>query len=130
MPRQWQRVGVSLMRPHSEPSGAGQTRGRISMAFEGFELSQIDLGEVRLRVRRGGAGPPLLLLHGYPETHMMWGRVAGELARDFTVVAPDLRGYGGSTLPATQEDHAQSSKRAMAQDAVALMGQLGFERFA
>ena len=100
------------------------------MAFEGFELSQIEVGEVSLRVRHGGSGPPLLLLHGYPETHMMWGKVAADLARDFTVVAPDLRGYGGSTLPPTQDDHAQSSKRAMARDAVALMAHLGFERFA
>ena len=71
------------------------------MAFEGFELSQIDVGEVSLRVRHHGGGPPLLLLHGYPQTHMMWGKVAGDLARDFTVIAPDLRGYGKSTAPPT-----------------------------
>ena len=59
------------------------------MAFEGFQLSRVDVGEVTLRVRHGGSGPPLLLLHGYPETHMMWSRVADDLARDFTVIAPD-----------------------------------------
>ena len=100
------------------------------MSFEGFELSQIEVAAgVSLRVRHGGSGPPLLLLHGYPETHMMWGKVAGELARRFTVVAADLRGYGLSTLPPATEDHETSSKRAMARDALALMLHFGFERF-
>src|SRR3569623_252068 len=99
------------------------------MAFEGFELSQIPIsdpaGEVSLRVRHGGSGPPLLLLHGHPETHMMWGKIAQDLARDFTVGAADLRGYGGSSKPATCKDHETSSKRAMARDAVALMKHFG-----
>ncbi|THD64432.1 alpha/beta hydrolase [Phenylobacterium sp.] len=99
------------------------------MSFEGFELSQIAVDGVSLRVRRGGSGPPILLLHGYPQTHMMWGRVADGLAKDFTVVACDLRGYGGSTPPADSDDHATYSKRAMAKDAVALMQALGFDRF-
>ncbi|HEY0649517.1 alpha/beta hydrolase [Phenylobacterium sp.] len=103
------------------------------MAFEGFELSQIALpdpaGEVSLRVRHGGSGPPLLLLHGYPETHMMWARVAEGLADSFTVVCPDLRGYGGSTKPPSSDDHETSSKRAMARDAVNLMAKLGFDCF-
>jgi len=104
------------------------------MAFEGFQLSQITVpdpaGEVSLRVRHGGSGPPLLLLHGYPETHMMWAQVAEGLARDFTVVCFDLRGYGGSTLPATTgDDNEASSKRAMARDAVHLMRHFGFETF-
>lgn len=100
------------------------------MSFEGFELSQIEVGEgVSLRVRHGGAGPPLLLLHGHPETHMMWGKIAGDLAKDFTVVAPDLRGYGQSTKPPSSPDHETSSKRAMARDAVALMKHFGFARF-
>jgi haloacetate dehalogenase len=97
--------------------------------FEGFELSRIDVGEVSLRVRHGGSGPPLLLLHGYPETHLMWGPVAGALAADFTVVAPDLRGYGESSKPATVPDHASYGKRAMAGDAVGLMRHLGFDSF-
>jgi haloacetate dehalogenase len=99
------------------------------MAFEGFQLSQIDVGEVTLRVRHGGSGPPLLLLHGYPQTHMMWARVAGELAADFTVIAPDLRGYGESGKPATTADHEPYSKRAMGRDALALMKHFGFDRF-
>jgi len=97
--------------------------------FAGFELTQVRVGELSLRVRSGGAGRPLLLLHGYPQTHLMWGRVAQELAQDFTVVAPDLRGYGDSTGPAATPDHASYSKRAMAADTLALMGALGFERF-
>jgi haloacetate dehalogenase len=103
------------------------------MAFEGFQLSQIELDDggakVSLRVRHGGAGPPLLLLHGYPQTHMMWGQIAGGLADRFTVIAPDLRGYGKSRKPASSADHETSSKRAMARDAVALMARFGFDRF-
>jgi haloacetate dehalogenase len=100
------------------------------VGFEGFQLSQIELGEVvSLRVRHGGSGPPLLLLHGYPQTHMMWAESAGDLARDFTVIAPDLRGYGGSSKPATTEDHEPYSKRAMGRDALALMRHFGFDRF-
>jgi haloacetate dehalogenase len=103
------------------------------MAFEGFQLSQIEVadpkGPVSLRVRHGGSGPPLLLLHGHPETHMMWGKIAGDLAQDFTVVAPDLRGYGKSSKPPASDDHETSSKRAMARDAVALMAYFGFDRF-
>jgi haloacetate dehalogenase len=98
--------------------------------FEGFEVAMIETGEATLRVRHGGSGAPLLLLHGHPQTHVMWHRVAPLLARDFTVVAPDLRGYGGSSKPATTPDHEPYSKRAMARDMVALMAQLGFERFA
>ena len=87
------------------------------MAFEGMKLSRIELPEVSLRVRHGGSGPPVLLLHGYPETHMMWAKVAEGLAREFTVVAPDLRGYGGSSRPPASDDHeTSSSKRAMAPD--------------
>jgi haloacetate dehalogenase len=97
--------------------------------FEGFTLQQIETPEASLRVRTGGSGPPLLLLHGHPQTHVMWHRVAPDLARDFTVVAADLRGYGGSSKPPTTSDHEPYSKRAMARDMVALMGQLGFERF-
>jgi haloacetate dehalogenase len=97
--------------------------------FDGFALSRVDVGEVTLRVRVGGTGPPLLLLHGYPETSAMWGEVAGELAREFTVVVPDLRGYGGSSPPPTVPTHETYGKRAMAADGVALMASLGFDRF-
>jgi haloacetate dehalogenase len=97
--------------------------------FEGFELSFVDTGEATIRVRHGGSGPPLLLLHGHPQTHAMWNLVAPRLAEDFTVVAPDLRGYGESSKPPTTPDHEPYSKRAMARDQVEVMGQLGFEGF-
>ena len=98
-------------------------------AFEGFADERLSVGDVTLRVHRGGSGPPLLLLHGYPETSLMWGRVAGDLAEDFTVVAPDLRGYGDSSQPPTVADHSTFGKRAMALDGVSLMRQLGFDAF-
>ena len=98
--------------------------------FDGFVLERIDCGEAELRVRHGGAGPPVLLLHGHPRTHATWHRVAPLLASDHTVVCPDLRGYGESTKPPTTSDHEPYSKRAMARDCVALMRALGHERFA
>jgi haloacetate dehalogenase len=98
--------------------------------FEGFALDLVDLGDVTLRVRHGGSGPAVLLLHGHPRTHTTWHRVAPLLARDFTVVCPDLRGYGQSSKPADERDHRQASKRSMARDAVGLMRSLGHERFA
>jgi haloacetate dehalogenase len=97
--------------------------------FQQYQLSQPTVGDVSLRVRVGGAGPPLLLLHGYPETHVMWSGLAADLAREFTVVAPDLRGYGGSSQPLTVPSHETYGKRAMAADGVQLMRQLGFDRF-
>ena len=98
--------------------------------FDGFDLDHIDVGEVTLRVRHGGRGPAVVLLHGHPRTHTTWHRVAPRLAGSFFVVCPDLRGYGQSTLPPDAPGHAQSSKRAMAADVVALLRQLGHERFA
>lgn len=98
-------------------------------AFAGFRLERRTVGEVSLRVRVGGSGPPLLLLHGYPQTSAMWGPVAAGLAAHFTVVAPDLRGYGGSSAPPTVPGHETYGKRAMAADGVGLMRQLGFDRF-
>src|SRR5919202_3223399 len=98
--------------------------------FDGFRLDRVDLGEAVLRVRHGGSGPPLLLLHGHPQTHVMWHAVAPRLAEQFTVVCPDLRGYGDSSKPPTTPDHEPYSKRAMARDMLALMRRYGFERFA
>ena len=106
------------------------TGGQEPGVFEGFSLERIDVGEAVLRVRHGGSGPPLLLLHGHPRTHVTWHRVAPLLAAQFSVVCPDLRGYGESSKPPTTEDHEPYSKRAMARDCVALMRALGFERFA
>jgi haloacetate dehalogenase len=97
--------------------------------FEGFDLSFVETGEATIRVRRGGSGPPLLLLHGHPQTHVMWHYVAPRLASEFTVVAMDLRGYGDSSKPETTPDHEPYSKRAMARDAVAVMQHFGFDRF-
>ncbi|HWL79895.1 MAG TPA: alpha/beta hydrolase [Roseomonas sp.] len=99
------------------------------MIFEGFTLEERMVGGQRLRLRRGGEGPPLLLLHGNPQTHAMWHAVAPVLARHFTVVCPDLRGYGFSGKPGPSADHAPYSKRAMAADLLGLMRQFGHERF-
>jgi haloacetate dehalogenase len=98
--------------------------------FDGFALEQVDVGEAVLRVRRGGSGPPVLLLHGHPRTHATWHRVAPLLAGHLTVVCPDLRGYGGSSKPPSSPDHEPYSKRAMARDCLALMRRLGHDRFA
>jgi len=98
--------------------------------FEGFALERIETGEATLRVRHGGSGSPVLLLHGHPRTHTTWHRVAPLLARDHVVVCPDLRGYGESSKPPTTPDHAPYAKRAMAGDCLALMRRLGHDRFA
>lgn len=100
------------------------------MLFEHFRLTTIDTGEVTIRLRVGGEGPPLLLLHGHPQTHMMWHRIAPQLAKHFTVVMPDLRGYGESSKPATTSNHFPYSKRAMAKDQITVMASLGYKEFA
>lgn len=97
--------------------------------FPGFTLTSIDVADGPLRLRHGGSGPPLLLLHGNPQTHAMWHKVAPVLARNYTVICPDLRGYGGSMKPAATADHAPYAKREMARDFVELMQALGFEKF-
>jgi len=98
--------------------------------FEGFERLRVETGEATINLVRGGAGPPLLLLHGYPQTHAMWHGVASRLAERFLVVAADLRGYGDSSKPFGDEDHATYSKRALAADQVGVMESLGFQSFA
>ncbi len=97
--------------------------------FPGFAVHDIDTSGARVHARSGGSGEPLLLLHGYPQTHAIWHRVAPSLAATFTVVAADLRGYGDSGKPASAPDHAPYSKRAMAQDLVEAMERLGFRSF-
>jgi len=89
----------------------------------------IHTGEVMIKTRYGGSGLPLLLLHGHPQTHVMWHKIAGRLAQDFTVVVTDLRGYGDSSKPPTTPNHEPYSKRAQARDQIEVMRQLGFERF-
>jgi haloacetate dehalogenase len=98
--------------------------------FEGFETKRIRTSGAEIHLRMAGDGPPLLLLHGYPQTHVMWHKLAPALARRFTVVATDLRGYGRSAKPPGGPDHEAYSKRAMAQDQVEVMTELGFQRFA
>ncbi|HZL60589.1 MAG TPA: alpha/beta hydrolase [Stellaceae bacterium] len=97
--------------------------------FEGFTRTEIETGGARIVTVHGGKGPPVLLMHGNPFTHVCWHLVAPALARDFTVVCTDQRGYGDSSKPPDGENHANYSFRAMAQDNVAVMAKLGFDRF-
>jgi haloacetate dehalogenase len=98
--------------------------------FEGFERVRVEAEGANINAVRGGAGPPVLLLHGSPQTLVMWHLVAPKLAEDFTVIAADLRGYGDSSKPESAPDHDPYSKRTMAEDQVAVMRHFGFERFA
>ena len=95
----------------------------------GFESSFVDVGETTIHVERGGSGPAVLLLHGFPETLAMWRKVASLLAGRFSVVCADLRGYGASGCPPSAGDHGPYSKRSLARDMVGVMTRLGFERF-
>ncbi|MEO8134107.1 MAG: alpha/beta hydrolase [Betaproteobacteria bacterium] len=101
----------------------------MSELFPGFATRRIRTSGAEIHCEFGGSGPPLLLLHGYPQTHAMWHRIAPALAQTYTVVCPDLRGYGDSSKPASDAAHAPYSKRAMAQDMVDVMRELGFPRF-
>ena len=98
--------------------------------MSGFTLHDITVGDATIRAAIGGAGPPLLLLHGHPQTHVTWRKIAPRLAAHFTVIAADLRGYGDSSKPESGVGHAGYSKRAMAADQVAVMRALGHEIFA
>jgi haloacetate dehalogenase len=100
-----------------------------SLMFDGFEEFDIATAATTIHGRRGGTGPPLLLLHGIPETHLMWHRVAPRLAERFSVVATDLRGFGDSGKPPSTPDHAPYSMRAIACDQVEVMNALGYDRF-
>jgi haloacetate dehalogenase len=99
------------------------------MFFDGFKLKTVNVSGGAVRLRIGGSGSPLLLLHGNPQTHAMWHAVAPTLARTFTVVCPDLRGYGGSFKPPASADHAPYAKAAMARDMIELMAELGHPAF-
>lgn len=97
--------------------------------FETFVPLQIQTTGASIHVLKGGSGDPLLLLHGYPQTHVMWHKIAPRLAQNFTVILADLRGYGDSSKPAGAMDHSTYSKRAMAQDMVEVMQKLGYDTF-
>ena len=97
--------------------------------FPGFERKQVDVSGASINLVHGGAGPAVLLLHGYPQTHCIWHRIAPLLAKKYTVVAADLRGYGDSSKPAGLPDHSNYSKRAMALDQVEAMQALGHSEF-
>ena len=102
----------------------------MSPVFDGFATESLRTGRGPIHARVGGDGPPLLLLHGYPQSHLMWHAVAPRLAERFTVVVTDLAGYGDSFRPAPVPDHAPHSKRALALDQVEAMASLGHQRFA
>src|SRR5690348_10811121 len=104
--------------PQAQPSAAA------TEFFPGFKKQTAKTSGATIHFVTAGSGPPLLLLHGYPETHIMWRKVAPQLAKKFTVVAADLRGYGDSSKPMGGGDHADYSKRAMAQDQVDVMKSL------
>src|SRR5207302_200367 len=112
---------------NSRPPGKG-VEG-MSALFPGFSKRQIRTRGARINAVTGGEGPPVLLLHGYPQTHAMWHKVAPGLAREYTVVCPDLRGYGDSSKPKGLSDHSNYSKRAMALDMAQVMAALGHDRF-
>jgi haloacetate dehalogenase len=99
------------------------------MFFPGFSVEQVQVAGGQIRLRHAGSGPPLLLLHGNPQTHAMWHAVAPELAERFTVICPDLRGYGGSLKPPATPDHAPYAKTEMARDMVEVMAHFGHRRF-
>ncbi len=110
-------------------SGADPGAAADAALFPGFRRERLRTRETEIHAVVGGAGPPVLLLHGFPQTHACWHRVAPVLAARFTVVCPDLRGYGDSGRPPADPAHRAYSKRAMAGDQVETMGRLGFERF-
>mgnify|MGYP000163750186 CR=1 FL=1 len=101
----------------------------MSELFPQFISRQLDVNGIRINMRVGGSGPPLLLLHGHPQTHAIWHRVAPQLAQSHTLVMADLRGYGDSSKPTGAADHGNYSKREMALDQVQLMQHLGFGQF-
>jgi haloacetate dehalogenase len=113
----------------SKTSASTDALGDTSPVFEGFEEFDIRTTGATIHGRRGGQGAPVLMLHGIPETHVMWHRVAPRLASRFTVVASDLRGFGSSSTPPSAADHAPYSMREIARDQIELMSTLGYDRF-
>src|SRR5260370_42232584 len=97
--------------------------------FEGVTLTTIDTGEAQIRLRHGGSGPPLLMMHGNPQTHFMWDKIADRLAPEFTLVLPDIRGFGRSWQPPYTHFHAPYSKRILEEVDVEMLGQLRVENY-
>src|SRR6185436_8805220 len=110
-------------------AAAAQASAQAPQLFPGFTARRIQTSGAAIHTLVGGSGPPLLLIHGYPQTHVEWHKIAASLAQRFTVVMTDLRGYGDSSKPADGENHGNYSKRAMALDQVEVMRALGHERF-
>ena len=128
--------GASLLEARGQetaPAARAQQSGNAAAGanlFPGFKSMRIDTSGATINAVVGGSGPPVLMLHGYPQTHVMWHKVAPRLAKRFTIVAADLRGYGDSSKPPDGPNHANYSKRAMAKDQIEVMSHLGFEKFA
>ena len=120
----------SSRKARAADAGAADAGPADARLLPGFKVDKVKTSGALLHTVVGGNGPPLLLLHGAPLTHLSWFRVAPELAKKYTVVAPDLRGYGDSSKPQDGDQHINYSKRTMAQDAVELMRHFGFDRFA
>jgi haloacetate dehalogenase len=123
--------GFSLSSAVSPPSAAAQPIGdnAASGGPHDFAAARIDVGDNSIFIRRYGSGPPVLMVHGFPRTSLMWRDLAPRLAADRTVVCVDLRGYGKSGVPASAEDHHPYAKRAMANELVAVMEKLGYPKF-
>jgi haloacetate dehalogenase len=119
-------AGAAAFRP---ARAAAQTGDGTLRFFPGFKSFKVETTGATINGVIGGQGPPILLLHGAPQTHLSWRLVAPKLAEQYTVVASDLRGYGDSSKPADGENHANYSKRAMALDQVEVMKHFGFDRF-
>src|SRR5919108_379433 len=128
-------LGLGTAAAHNVPplrktsAAADHGQGTVDF-FPGFKKQKTKAAGSVINLEVGGNGPGLLLLHGYPQTHVMWRKIAPRLSEKFTVVVPDLRGYGDSSKPADGENHFGYSKRAMAQDQVEVIDSLGFKKFA
>src|SRR5215475_10581294 len=122
--------GAALSAALLSQRAAAQTLDKVtSAASDHFETAEIKAGDNSIFIRRYGNGSPLLMVHGFPRTSLMWRYVAAQLASNHTVICVDLRGYGRSGVPASAEDHFPYSKRAMASELVAVMAELGFPQF-
>jgi len=123
-------ASASVVLPRTDKASS-QTNTKLNAAdfFPGFKQLKTKTSGATINFVTAGSGPPLLLLHGYPQTHLEWRQIAPQLSKKFTVVAADLRGYGDSSAPPGGENHVAYSKRAMAQDQVEVMASLGFQKF-